>query len=230
MKNENVYRIDNNTFITIIKNSRNTHEALTKMGLNSRGASYKTFNQRCKKLNIDLSHFTSDKIIRKNISQETIDSVCSQSISRQETLKKLGLNPHTGANINWINNKLKNTNKDHWLGEGHLKDKTHNWASAKPLSEILIENSSYLWNAALKKRLLKTDLLKYKCYKCGISDWLGIKLSLQLEHRNGDHTDNRIENLCLLCPNCHSQTNTFAGKNIGRNGRNRTDKPEGGPF
>ena len=48
---------------------------------------------------------------------------------------------------------------------------------------------------------------------CGLSEWINGKLVLELDHINGDHTDNRIENLRYLCPNCHSQTDTFRGRN-----------------
>jgi hypothetical protein len=218
MRKEDAYQISNTLFRNAIKTSKNIHEALKKMGMNARGAAYKSFKHRCKNLNIDLSHFTKDKDLRKTISEEMIREVCKESISRQESLKRLGLNPHISSNTSWIKRKIKifNITTTHWLGEGHLKNRTHNWTESIPLDKILIQNSSYLWNAALKKKLLKANLLKYECSRCHISEWLGEKLSLQLEHKNGDHTDNRIENLCLLCPNCHSLTPTFAGKNIGK--------------
>ena len=58
-------------------------------------------------------------------------------------------------------------------------------------------------------------MLEYKCLECGIGNTYNNKpLSLQLEHKNGIHNDNRIENLCFLCPNCHSQTETFSGKKL----------------
>jgi 5-methylcytosine-specific restriction endonuclease McrA len=58
--------------------------------------------------------------------------------------------------------------------------------------------------------------MEYKCQCCGISEWLDKPISLQLDHINGINNDHRIENLRFLCPNCHSQTDTYAGKNIGR--------------
>jgi 5-methylcytosine-specific restriction endonuclease McrA len=55
-----------------------------------------------------------------------------------------------------------------------------------------------------------------RCERCGLTDWRGQPLSLALHHVNGDGADNRLENLQLLCPNCHSQTPNFAGRNRGR--------------
>jgi hypothetical protein len=71
----------------------------------------------------------------------------------------------------------------------------------------------------LKRRLLAAGLKVDACEECGISEWRGRPLTLALHHRNGDGRDNRLENLALLCPNCHSQTENFAGRNAGRAAR-----------
>ena len=71
---------------------------------------------------------------------------------------------------------------------------------------------------ALKKKVLKYKLIKYECISClNDGNWKGQKLSLHLDHINGDSSDNRIDNLRFLCPNCHSQTDTYAGKNNKQN-------------
>ncbi len=92
------------------------------------------------------------------------------------------------------------------------------------LHDILVKNSPYEGgSSALKSRLYRAGLLKEdaQCAECGVSSiWNGKRLVLQLDHINGSNRDNRIENLRLLCPNCHSQTDTYAGRNV-RTNRNK---------
>ena len=81
------------------------------------------------------------------------------------------------------------------------------------LEEVLTENSP-VTRKVLKDYLAKYNVLKYKCAICGNrGEWNGISLTLQIDHVNGIRDDNRKENLRWLCPNCHSQTDTFTGKN-----------------
>jgi len=65
----------------------------------------------------------------------------------------------------------------------------------------------------LKQRLLRLGLKVARCEDCGLDSWRGRPLSLELHHVNGDGEDNRLENLRILCPNCHSQTATWGGRN-----------------
>jgi transposase len=67
----------------------------------------------------------------------------------------------------------------------------------------------------LKRRLVRAGLLRSSCAECGITTWRDRALSLELHHINGDGKDNRLENLALLCPNCHSQTDSWGGRNSG---------------
>lgn len=77
--------------------------------------------------------------------------------------------------------------------------------------------------STIRNALLKRDLITYQCQICGLVDWQGTKLSLQLDHINGHSNDNRLENLRFLCPNCHAQTSTYGGKNL--KGKARNGKP-----
>lgn len=89
--------------------------------------------------------------------------------------------------------------------------------------DILVKDSTYASTHALKLRLLKEGLLLEKCYICEMQPiWQNKRLSLQLDHIDGDRCNNELSNLRILCPNCHSQTNTFTGKN-----KRRSDKTSG---
>jgi len=83
-----------------------------------------------------------------------------------------------------------------------------------PNSEIFIEDSPYVNNRVeLKKKALRAGYLENECYICHLGPvWNGQPLVLQLDHINGKNNDHRPENLRILCPNCHTQTETYAGK------------------
>lgn len=74
--------------------------------------------------------------------------------------------------------------------------------------------SEYHSRRGVRERILKDGLLKYECSECNIKDYKGKPLSFELDHINGKRDDHRLENLRFLCPNCHSQTKTFRGKNL----------------
>jgi DNA-binding CsgD family transcriptional regulator len=92
--------------------------------------------------------------------------------------------------------------------------------TATPLAELLVADT-YRGRYNVKLRLLREGVKENRCERCGVSEWCGEPLTLALHHVNGKRHDNRLENLQLLCPNCHSQTGTYAG----RNGRARTVTP-----
>jgi DNA-binding CsgD family transcriptional regulator len=81
----------------------------------------------------------------------------------------------------------------------------------RPVSEVFAANT-HRDRGQLKARLLSQGLKENRCASCRITEWRGRKLSLALHHINGDRLDNRLENLELLCPNCHSQTENFGGR------------------
>ena len=70
--------------------------------------------------------------------------------------------------------------------------------------------------ATIKRHLLRAGIIVNRCDWCGLSEWRGRPLSIQIDHVNGIRDDHRLENLRMLCPNCHSQTETFAARNIKR--------------
>jgi hypothetical protein len=86
---------------------------------------------------------------------------------------------------------------------------------AIPIDTILVSGRRRNRNH-VKLRLVQAGLKELRCERCGITEWRGRPVSLELHHVNGDGLDNRLENLLLLCPNCHSQTDTWGGRNSRR--------------
>ena len=65
----------------------------------------------------------------------------------------------------------------------------------------------------MRKRLISEGIKEHKCECCGLSEWLGEPIPLELDHIDGDHYNNTYKNLKILCPNCHAKTPTYRGKN-----------------
>ena len=143
------------------------------------------------------------------------------------TLRALGL-VAAGSNYKASYRRIRKLGLStaHWTGQAHARGKPNKHAPKRPLSEILVRDSDYASTSHLKKRLIKARLLAEECAKCKVTEWCGEPLSFHLDHINGDGTDHRLENLRLLCPNCHSQTPTYCGRNI----KPRIPKGHAGPL
>jgi len=147
----------------------------------------------------------------KYTENEFIEAV-KTSTSIRQVLSKIGLK-EAGGNYKVAKEKIKRLNLDtsHFTGMGWLRGQTHKHTT-KPIEYYLTENS-YHQSHKLKLRLIREGIKTHKCECCGITDWNNKPTPLELDHINGINTDNRLENLRLLCPNCHAQTETYRAKN-----------------
>lgn len=148
------------------------------------------------------------------VNLDELKVLVKQSKSLGEILSGLKLN-NIGGNANTLKVRLNYEQIDYShipLGRGSNKNLRRGGVAAKSLQSCLVQNSEY-HRGHLKQRLLKEGLLKNKCSECGqLPQWNGKILVMVLDHRNGVRNDHRIENLRLLCPNCNSQSSTFAGR------------------
>lgn len=98
----------------------------------------------------------------------------------------------------------------------------HGWLRTRPrkwsVEMVLAKSKSRL---TIKRTVLGAGVLENRCEACGLTHWRGRPISIQIDHRNGARDDHRLENLRMLCPNCHSQTETFAARNVQRKNRSR---------
>lgn len=145
------------------------------------------------------------------VSDEEFIQIVQESNSYSDCLRALGLGTKGGSSTDVLKRRIAELQCD--ISHFGAQHKGGGSLPKYTLDEILVENSTYANISSLKKRLINEGRLEYKCEKCGISEWLGEPLSLHLDHKNGVNNDHRQENLRFLCPNCHSQTDTYAGKN-----------------
>lgn len=147
--------------------------------------------------------------------KDKLEQIVRESYSFAEALRKIGLRD-VGSNFKTIKKYVE----EYKIDTSHFRGQTWNkgmgdtdYAAYNKLENILKENTNFK-SDTLKYRLVKEGLKQWKCEKCGNEGvWEGEELILELHHINGNHYDNRLENLQILCPNCHSQTDNFRNKN-----------------
>ncbi len=148
--------------------------------------------------------------------QNLIDAI-NTSKTRKEVLIKIGYGEDVRDKLIKVVVKMAaemNLDTSHIVG---WSKSAYTPQPKRTLEEVLVKNSPHIASPNhIKKRLLKEGILQNECVICGISTYNNKPLILQMDHINGDNRDHRLENLRLLCPNCHSQTDTYTGRNCKR--------------
>ncbi|MEI7741845.1 MAG: HNH endonuclease signature motif containing protein [bacterium] len=151
---------------------------------------------------------------KRSWTEEQLIAAVKNSFSYRGVLRCLGLKL-AGGSYNQVHKYIKELELDHshFKGAGWNRGLRGIGIVRIPLEKILVKNSDFQ-SFKLKKRLFKQKLFEPKCGECGwAKQSIDGRLPLELDHINGDHRDNRLENLRILCPNCHSLKPTHRGAN-----------------
>lgn len=148
-------------------------------------------------------------MVKYNWDINRISEIVKECINFSEVLEKLQI-PRQGNNGATLKKILEENNIDYSHFTGRARK--YKQKEETPISDYL-SNKVKITSSKLKDKLIKAGLKENKCEnpECGISSWHGNLIVCQLHHINGDHNDNRLENLQMLCPNCHSQTDNYCG-------------------
>jgi 5-methylcytosine-specific restriction endonuclease McrA len=137
---------------------------------------------------------------------------CSKTY--KEVLLKMGLSNDGNYHRALIEraNRL-NLDISHLSSRGLYKHKKNLISQEEAIKKYFIQDGSK-WRTAIRRYIIRYNLLPYECSECSLKNsWNKKPLTLQIDHKNGKNRDHRLENLTWLCPNCHSQTETYSGKN-----------------
>ena len=141
------------------------------------------------------------------VSESLFRESIQNSLSIREAITKMGIKA-AGGNYLCFHRRVEKLGIDtsHFLGSAHTSGKI--FGPKRPLSDYF-EGKAIIASDTLKKRMLSEGLKVHECERCELDSWLGDKIPLELHHVNGNHSDNTLENLQFLCPNCHALTENY---------------------
>lgn len=188
------------------------------------GTSEGTVRRAIKKLGIERTSYKTGNRKIVSTSDEEFSKIVSESKSISEVLRKTGYEP-IGGNHRTCKNRIKRLGLDisHFTGQLWSKGKTVDGdgifvPNAHTLEDILSNKVNNVKSNTLKERLISAGYKERKCECCGLSTWNGKPIPIELHHIDGNHNNNSLSNLQILCPNCHAQTDFYCG----RGNKNRT--------
>lgn len=192
--------------------SESLKETAAALGLSDGGGGYQRAKRLIQEMGLDTSHWSHKRGRKPRWSDDDLRKVVREAASLDEAAKLLGVN---GGN-SWRSVKRRvdelALDTSHWY-EGPITTRAHDANRLKLSVEEMFVIDSPVSPQALKQRLRELQLLPYACHVCDLTQWKEGPLSLQIDHINGRNWDWSIDNLRWLCPNCHSQTETW-GRNI----------------
>lgn len=216
MTNRRVYDIPQDEFRLAVAECLSLRSIIRKLGLHDHTNTYKRLRQQIVELGLDISHFRGCGRRPRAYTPDQLQKAVSKSRSIRQTLLALGIRAE-GGNYKTIRRDIDALRIDtsHFTGRGWRKDAVKPVTPPRPLKDVLVKDSE-ISTTQVRRRLLREGLIDQRCDVCGISEWMGQPLTIELDHVNGIHNDHQLENIRMLCPNCHSQTRTYRGRNSRR--------------
>lgn len=149
----------------------------------------------------------------KEFSRDEIEQFVKDSYSYASLAQKLGYN-NGGGNIATVKSMIRELELDvsHFTGQGWLLGKKYDSSQYVPFEKYI--QGKHVVTSKLSKKLLREGLKERKCECCNNTIWNGVPIPLEIHHIDGDNTNHKLDNLQLLCPNCHALTDNYCGKNI----------------
>lgn len=192
-------------------------EALIKLGVDPRCPTRRYILERMKTMGVDVSHFRREG---DRWTQEILESAVAASTNMCDVLRHLGLDIVGGQHTH-ISRRIRAFGIDtSHFERAPRSERTKNIGRRRSPEELLVESDPLTArrtpSARLKLAMLERGVDE-RCAQCGTAPfWRGHPLPLEVDHIDGDWRNNRLENLRLLCPNCHSTTDTYRGRGKGR--------------
>lgn len=209
-------KITDAALLAAVPGAANLRQLLQALGVAAYGANYELVRARLRRLGVDEPRF---RPTRRTPPVDPVDlrTVVARSDTWAQAARELGLRGSSGERrVKQLALEAR-LDVSHMLGQGWGRSGRLGGRAAQPLEELLVRGR-LLGTSKLRVRLLREGVLVPECQCCGRDTWQGGPIPLELDHANGDRTDNRLENLRLLCPNCHAGTPTYRGRNIGSPG------------
>lgn len=207
----------------MVLRSRSVSDVLRNLGLRPTGGNHRFITARIRAEGVDASHFRRSTLAKRvaEIEADALVEAVQSARSVAEVLERFQL-PVAGRGHREMIRRIAALGIDarHLKGRGWARGETRRThatidriarRNTRPDEAVFVVRSPEQCGPRLVKRLLALGW-QYECRECRIAEWQGRPLVLHLDHINGVHDDNRLENLRLLCPNCHSLTDTFCNR------------------